>query len=339
MSNICEKPFGTAINRQARLFVIDSGLLKVGLSDLGCTVVFIEAKDKRGKTVNTVFGYDDAEGYLKGSSFHGATVGRYAGRIGGARFTLSGREYRLEPNDGKNHLHGGFNKRFWDAEPVSNGVRFSLISPDMDEGFPGKLWVAVTAEVEKGTLRLTYEASCSEDTVINLTGHSYFNLEGSKSVKRHLLWVNSDRYAEVDPALIPTGDIINVAGTPLDHREPIPLSKAIKSPLLRATRGIDHSFILDGTEKDEAGLFSAARLYSPRSGIMLTCRTTQPSIHVYTAGFADKDACGSFRRNCGVCLEAQHLPDSPNKPSFPSTVLKKGELFREVTEYEFETVN
>lgn len=333
MIHITERPFGKAYGRSAKLFVLDSGALCVGVTDFGCTIAFIEAKDGQGDPVNTVLGYEDAAGYAAGTSSLGATVGRYAGRIGGARFTLNGREYRLEPNDGPNHLHGGFNKRFWQAEPGEDCVRFTLVSPDMDEGFPGELRVSITVQLENSTLRLIYEAQANAETHLNLTNHSYFNLSGGGTAADHLLFVNAKRFARVDTALIPTGELAPVSGTPMDHRSPRPLSQAIKSPFLRGTRGLDHSFLLE----NEGRLVTAARLYSPVSGIALTCRTTQPSVHVYTAGFADMDARGRFPRNAAVCLETQHLPDTPNKPEFPGTLLRPGERFREVTEFEFQT--
>lgn len=337
MTNIFEKSFGKVSGREARLFVLDSGSLRVGLTDFGCTTAFIITGDRSGNEVNAVLGYGDARGYALGSSYVGAVVGRYAGRIGRARFTLNGRLYELERNDGENHLHGGFSKRFWDAEQVESGIRFTLVSPDMDEGFPGELRVSVTAEVIGGTLRFTYEAETESDTHINLTNHSYFNLNGGGSVNDHLLCVNANRFAQADPALIPTGEFRSVHGTPLDFTRERPLSAAIRSPFLRASRGLDHSFITD-RPCGPYGLADAARVSSPASGITLTCRTTQPSVHIYTAGFVNKDAYGRFPVNGAVCLETQHLPDSPNKPEFPGTLLKKGDVFREITEYSFAAV-
>ncbi|MBR3381790.1 MAG: galactose mutarotase [Clostridia bacterium] len=334
MTNIFEDLFGSVRGRAAKLYTLENGLLTVRVTDFGACVTDIIVPLPGGGSHNAVLGYPDASFYGRGSCFLGACVGRYAGRIGGAGFSLNGKTFSLAKNDGGNHLHGEWSKRFWEAETTADGVRFTLVSPDGDEGFPGKVKASVLYELSGGALRLTYETETDAPTFVNLTNHSYFNLGGA--TEKHLLTVHAERYAEVGPGLIPTGELPGVGGTTLDHRSARPVGEAISAPELTATRGLDHSFILEGK-----GLREAARLHSPETGLTLICRTTQPSVHVYTAGFLDGDAVGISRtgaplaRYGGVCLETQHLPDSPNKPSFPTTLLKPGEPLREVTEFRF----
>ena len=328
MTNIFEKAFGPG----ARLFTLDNGVIRAGVTDYGAALTELSAGG-----VNTVLCYGDAAGYAAGSSSLGAVVGRYAGRIGGARFTLGGREYLLEKNDGANHLHGGFGRRLWHAEKTENGVRFTLASPDGDEGFPGTLRVSALYELAGSALRLTFEAETDADTVLNLTNHSYFNLNGGGDVGGHYLRVNADRYAETAAGLIPTGRLLPTAGTEFDFVWPRELSTALKDERLSAPRGLDHSFSITGAD---GSMRLAAELYSPETGAALICRTTQPTVHVYTAGFLDMDSAPHLKggakqlRNGAVCLETQHFPDSPNRPQFPTTLLRAGERFKEVTEYE-----
>jgi aldose 1-epimerase len=332
MTDIFEKDFGCAFGRRAKLFTLSNGGLTASVTDLGAALVSVRVPDKNGAERNVVLGYRDAAGYAAGTSSLGATVGRYAGRIGGSRFALRGREYRLPPNDGENHLHGGFGKRFFEAETTENGVRFTLESPAGEEGFPGALSLSVLYELDGSALRIVWEAVSDSDTHLNITNHAYFNLDGGGAVGEHLLSVNSDAYAEAAEGLIPTGRLKLLPGSPLDFRAPDRLKRAMEDGRLASTRGLDHSFMIRG----EAGkMREAARLFSEKTGVLLICRTTQPTVHVYTAGFLDLDASGLFPRWGGVCLETQHLPDSPNKPAFPSTLLRAGETFREETEYEF----
>ena len=322
--------FGSAQGRAAHICTLKSGGFGASFCDLGCTLVSFTEPGGR----DIVLGYGRAEDYLAGSSCLGATVGRYAGRIGGAGFTLGGARYELERNDGPNHLHGGFPKRFFKVRGARGGLIFTLVSPDGDEAFPGELTLRVLVTLTGGRLRMEYRASADAPTPVNITNHSYFNLGGA-TVGGHLLRVCSDEYLETGEGLIPTGRRLKTAGTPLDHAEPTALSAAISSPLLKGTRGLDHSFPLPGE-----GLREAARLCCPESGLGLVCRTTQPTIHVYTAGFLHLDSVGVGKNGAplvshgGVCLEAQHAPNSPNIPAFPSTVLAPGRELREIVEYE-----
>lgn len=332
---VISNDFGFALGRAAKLFTISDGDLSVSVTDFGATITDIVFEGKNGP-VHAVLGYPSAEGYAKSSSFLGATVGRYAGRIGGAAFTLNGKRYHLDKNDGENYLHGGFSKRFWDAEASGNAVRFTLVSPDGDTGFPGRLTAGVTISVSNSVLRIEYDAAAEKDTPVNLTNHSYFNLNGGGDVSGHLLSAGAFEYAELGEGNIPTGRILPVGGTALDFRSRRPLAEAISDASLKTTRGVDHSFIIPGE-----GLREAARLCSYESGILMINRTTKPTVHIYTAGFLDLDTGGLLSNgeapssHAGICFETQSLPDSPNKPTFPSTILKAGESLQEIAEFEF----
>ncbi|MBQ1893248.1 MAG: galactose mutarotase [Clostridia bacterium] len=333
MINIFETEFGCAFGRKARRFTLSSPDISVSVTDLGAAITGVTVPDRYGSPVNAVLGCPSAEGYAAGSSCLGATVGRYAGRISNARFTLDGREYRLVENDGPNHLHGVFPKRFFETEPIENGVRMSLMSPAGEDGFPGELALGVSYRLNGGVLSIEYEAETDSATVLNITNHSYFALDGTGSVKDHLIRVRSDRVLELGEGMIPTGRLVPVRGTALDLTEPKRIGDALASPELALTGGLDHSFPLGGGGE----LTLAASLYSPLSGIGLRVSTTQPSVHVYTGNFVDRDAAGVFGKYGGVCFETQHFPNSPNEPSFPATVLRKGERFRELTVLEFGT--
>ena len=340
MTTVIEKSsFDSAFGSEAFLYTLRSDKAAVSFCDFGCTLTDFTVLDKRGVPVNIVRSYADAACYAAGSSFLGATVGRYAGRIGGASFSLDGKEFLLDKNDGANHLHGGFAKRFWNVERVGEALRFSLVSPDMDEGFPGELCVSVTAELSGKRLRLTYEAFCDSTTVLNLTNHSYFNLSGSGDALGHILRVNSEYYAELGPGMIPTGRLLSVLGTPFDLTSARRLGDVVSDASLSPAGGLDHSFALDNNGE----LRDAAELFCRESGLGLICRTTQPTVHIYTGNFLHLDSVGvdkngePLQRYGGVCFETQHFPDSPNKKEFPSAVLRPGDRFLEVTEYDVET--
>lgn len=339
MSIVDKTPFGFVNGRQATLYTLRSDEACVSICDLGCTLTGFTVSDRRGRPTDIVRSYADAADYEEGSSSLGATVGRYAGRIGGARFSLGDKEFLLEKNDGENHLHGGFGKRFWSVEQIDDKLRFTLLSPDMDEGFPGELSVSVTAELSGRRLRLTYEAVCDAPTVLNLTNHAYFNLAGSGDSLGLYLRVRSDRYAELGSGMIPTGRLLPVAGTTLDFTSEKRIGDVVYDGSLAKTCGLDHSFALENNGE----LREAAELFCPETGLRLICRTTQPTVHIYTANFLHLDSVGvdkngeRLSRYGAVCLETQHFPDSPNRPEFPSTALRPGERFREVTEYEAET--
>lgn len=323
------------------------GDMVVRLIPFGATVTQIEVPDRTGRRANVLLGFrSPAEFRAKNhkASF-GATIGRYAGRIAGARFTIDGQPVQLVADDGANALHGGgaakFDTQEWTVRHRDpHAVTFSLDSPDGFQGFPGRLQVLVTYRLIAGNaLRIDYEARTSRPTVLNLTNHAYFNLagEGSGTIRSQTLQILADRYVATDAGGIPTGAFPPVAGTALDLRTPTPLGAGIdsRSPLM-GTRGFNHAWLFDKPAGTRA---TVARLADPASGRTLTVETTEPSIQVYTAGYLDGTDRGPSGRIMnpfdGVALETQHLSDSPNQPSFPSTLLRPGEVFRSTTIWRF----
>lgn len=312
----------------------------------GGIVTSINVRDRNGVRGDVVLGHDTLEDYLADRAYFGAIVGRYANRIGGARFMLDGVPYTLAANNGTHSLHGGrkgFDKVVWDAEPIesddSAGVRLTHTSPDGDEGYPGTLSVAVTYTFsDRGELAIDYEATTDAPTVVNLTNHSYFNLagEGSGDVLGHVLTLNAARYTPVDDGLIPTGTLASVAGTPLDFRAPTAIGARIRDPeILALAKGYDHNFVID---RGGAGLVKAAEVFEPQSGRVLEVLTTEPGVQLYTANHQDGNVGKSghvYDQYSAFCLETQHFPDSPNKPEFPATTLRPGETYRSRTVYAF----
>jgi aldose 1-epimerase len=318
-------PFGkTAGGASVEMYTItnDKGMIAKVIS-FGAILVDLQVPDKKGKADSVVLSYDNLNGYEKGS-FYGATVGRVANRIAGARFTLDGKEYKLTGN-----IHGGkrgFNKVLWKAEPLpaQNAVRFSYLSVDGEEGYPGSLSVTVTYTVTSDNeLRIDYEAKTDKPTPVNLTNHSYFNLAGpnSKSVLDHVLELNTQSYTVFDKGLIPTGEIAPVAGTPLDFTKAKRIGDGIAEQKKAGGKtGYDHNFVLAGKTGQ---LVQAAKLVEPVSGRVMTVRTDQPGMQVYTAS------------GNAICFETQHHPNSVNIPQFPSTILRPGETFRSTTIFAF----
>ncbi len=297
---------------------------------------------------DVVCGYDDLAGYLGGSSFQGATIGRYANRIADGRFTLDGVTYDVGRNEnGIGHLHGGergFDKRLWHATVRSDGrepsVTFARLSPNGEEGYPGNLAVSVTFTVERdNTLRIEYEAHTDADTVVNLTNHAYFRLDDDPDVCGTIVWIDADAFTPVDERLIPTGELREVTGTPFDFREAKPIGQDIDAPdpQLRLGGGYDHNFLLNGE-----GLRRVMTACSVASGLLLTCCTDQPAAQFYTAGNLDEPHGKGGRpltRRSAFCFETQHCPDTPNRTLFPSTRLAAGHTFRSVTTYRLETMD
>jgi len=308
----------------------------------GATILSWKTPDRDGRLADIVLGLDGPARYLKGDSpYFGAIVGRYGNRIGSARFTLDGRTYTLAANDGVNHLHGGvrgFDKVTWQASRGTDGrgpaVTFSRTSPDGEEGYPGALTVRVTYTLTaKNELIVDYEATTDKPTVLNLTQHSYFNLAGDGDILGHELRINADRYTPVDKTLIPTGELATVEGTPFDFRKPTRIGARIGSehPQMQFGRGYDHNWVLS---RSGGGLSPAAELYDPKSGRTLQVATTEPGLQFYSGNFLDGTLTGKGRtygHRSGLCLETQRFPDSPNKPSFPTTVLRPGEKYRTQT--------
>ncbi|MBX3748010.1 MAG: galactose mutarotase [Verrucomicrobiae bacterium] len=311
----------------------------------GAMLTELHVPDRQGRLADVVLGFEDLESYLKGHPFFGNTTGRYANRIAGARFTLDGVTYTLAANNGPNHIHGGrsaLDKQNWEGAPVDSpdgvAVRFTHRSPDGAEGYPGNLDLAVTYTLtHDNALRIDYEARTDRPTVINLTNHSYFNLKGAGEgdVLDHVLKLYADHYTPADEGLIPTGEIRSVAGTPLDFRQPMAIG-ARWDQLPERLKGYDHNFVLNDWARGR--LVEAGELYDPGSGRVMRVRTTEPGMQVYSAihlrGIVGKQG-RTYGPAGGLCLETQHFPDSPNKPEFPSTVLRPGDTFRSTTIYAF----
>jgi aldose 1-epimerase len=294
-----------------------------------------------------VLGYSDPAGYAADTSYFGALIGRFANRIAGGKFSLNGVEYQLAQNNGVNHLHGGvrgFDKVVWQAHEVSGKdsatLELTYLSKDKEENYPGNL--TVTAKYifsDANELRVEYAATTDRETIINLTHHSYFNLAGAGSgdVLKHEIKINADKFTPVDETLIPTGELKSVKGTPFDFSRPTAIGSRIEQSdeQLVLGKGYDHNFVLNKKGKE---LSLAATVFEPTTGRVLEMWTTEPGMQLYTGNFLDnvqgKDG-KSYKHRGGFCLEAQHFPDSPNKPLFPSTVLKPGQRYSQTTVYKF----
>jgi aldose 1-epimerase len=316
---------------------------------LGATLVELDVPDKKGKLADVVFGFDNVAGYQSDANqFFGCSVGRVANRIAKGKFTLDGKEYKLAVNNGPNHLHGGakhsLDKHVWKAQKVKtengSGVRFTATSPDGEEGYPGKLDVAVVYILtDKNELRIDYTATTDKATPVNLTNHSYFNLAGagSPTILDHELTVAADRYTPTDDTLIPTGKIAPVADTPLDFTKPKRFGDAVNKLIDTPAMGVDHNYVLSKREEKPT---LAARLRDPSSGRVMTVLTTEPGIQVYSGNFlkGQKGKGGkTYPLRSAICLETQHFPDSVNQPAFPSVILKPGATYRTTTVYAFST--
>ena len=343
-------PYGVTQDGQAveQFTLRNAKGMEVRVIEYGATVTDVIVPDAKGRRANVVLGFSTlAEYEAKNASYDfGAVVGRYVGRIADARFTLDGQEVRLTPNDGPNALHGGpggLDRRVWSGRPLSNrAVALDYVSPASEQGFPGTLTVRVTYTLcNDNSLRIDYQARSDTPTVLNLTNHSYFNLAGAGSgtVHAHLLQIDADRLVETDAGGIPTGAFLPVRATPFDFRRPSPVGRALDAsdPQLEGRRGLNHGWLLGRGGR----LRRAASLADPASGRQMDVLTTEPSLHVYTANWfsgEDKGAQGTpYRAHDGIALETQHLPDSPNRPAFPPTVLRPGEVYRSTTIYRFST--
>jgi aldose 1-epimerase len=344
MLNVESKPFGkTKDGKDVTVFTLtNSRGTKVRMIDYGATVISVETPDKAGKTANITLGFPTLAGYLERHPYFGSTVGRYGNRIAGGKFKLDGKEYSLATNNGPNHLHGGikgFDAVLWKSQPVkgtdSVGVRFSYISPDGDEGYPGKLDVTTTYTLTANNeLRIDYEATTDKATVVNLTNHAYWNLAGAGSLK-HELTLAADKYLPIDDTSIPTGKPAEVKGTPFDFTSKHAIGERIdqvkKDP--HKTQGYDHCYVLRG---QQGKLELAAKAKDPASGRVMEIFTTEPGIQLYCGNFLGGGAGeGGYKQHEAFCLETQHYPDSPNQQAFPSTVLKPGEKYRSTTVHKF----
>jgi aldose 1-epimerase len=338
-----KRPFGAGVDLHT--LANDNGMAVEILSH-GCVIKALHVPDAAGRVANVVLGFDRVEEYLAPGRYFGAVVGRYANRIAKGRFRLDRQDFTLATNNGANALHGGpdgFNSRIWRVDQTGDGaVTLSHHSPDGEEGYPGALDVAVTYTLsDDNALTIRYHAVTDRPTVINLTGHSFFNLagDGTGTIEGHELFLNASRYTPVDETSIPTGALDPVAGTPFDFTQPALVGSRLRDghPQLAITRGYDHNYVLDKPSPGELTL--AARVRDPVSGRVLEVLTTEPGIQFYSGNYLDGTLIGAagklYRQGDGLCLETQHFPDSPNQPGFPSTRLDPGSAFDSTTVYRF----
>lgn len=345
---ITSEQFGELDGEAVLLFslVNDQGV-EVRITNYGGIITSLNVPDRAGKIADIVLGHDSLEGYLNRSRYFGALIGRYANRIANGRFSLNGTTYSLAHNNGLNHLHGGmkgFDKVVWKARevhaPDSVGLELSYLSEDGEEGYPGNLRLRVTYLLnEKNELRIDYFAQTDKETIVNLTNHSYFNLAGSGTVLEHELMINAAAFTPICDGLIPTGEIRSVTGTPMDFTRPTSIGARLNDNYeqLKMAGGYDHNFVL--SMNGASSLTQAARLYEPTSGRALEVFTTQPGMQFYSGNFLDGSIVGKggtvYGKHTGCCLETQHFPDSPNHPSFPSTILQPGEEYQQTTLWKF----
>ncbi len=348
-ANVWRQPFGRlASGKEAELFTLcaENGL-RVSLTNYGGAVTSIWAPDSQGALGDVVLGYDTLEGYLAGRSYFGALIGRFGNRLNRGKFTLDGTGYTLNANDGRHHLHGGpggFDKIMWEvvAERSDSSLTLAHLSRDGEEGYPGNLRVEVTYSLPvPDTFQIQYRAETDKPTPLNLTNHSYFNLAGHAAgdILDHEFTFLAVAFTPVDAALIPTGEIREVAGTPFDFRLPRLIRDGVDAndEQIRFAGGYDHNFVLPG--KSGGAPQIAARVRDPHSGRMLEVLTSEPGFQFYSGNFLDGTEKGKggtlYKRRSGLCLETQHFPDSPNQPTFPSTILRPGEVFESTTLYRF----
>jgi len=351
-ASVARSAFGRTPDGQAvELFTLTNARgTEVRATNYGGIIVSLRVPDRAGRPGDVVLGYESLDGYLKATPYFGAIVGRYGNRIAKGAFTLDGHTYRLVTNNGPNHLHGGtrgFDKVVWKADPFEGaagvGVVLSYTSPDGEEGYPGNLNARVTYTLtDRNELAFEYVATTDKATPVNLTQHSYFNLagEGTRDVLDHQLTIDADRFTPVDATLIPTGVLAPVAGTPFDFRKPAAIGARIgqKDEQLVFGGGYDHNFVLN---RKGPGPVRVIRVAEPTTGRVMEVSTTEPGVQFYTGNFLDGSITGKgghvYRRRYGLCLETQHFPDSPNHPSFPSTILRPGEEYRSKTVLAFST--
>ena len=341
---VSRQPFGVLASGEAIEQVtlrLPSGV-SCTLISYGATLTHLHAPDRTGTLADVVLGFDDLASYAESRAYFGAIAGRFANRIARGRFALNGVTHELPLNDPPNHLHGGlrgFDRYAWKVDVPDTSrpsVQFRMRSPSGDQGYPGSLEVAVTYTLcEPATLRIEFEARTDAPTVVNLTNHAYFNLRGSGTILDHEVTLHAPHYTPSDANLVPTGEIAPVAGTPLDFRRRKRVGRDI-GLLTNKPQGYDHNFVLESSGQ---ALGAAANVREPSSGRTLDVWTTEPGIQFYTGNFLNASILGKagriYDQYTGFCLETQHFPDSPNQPSFPSTVLVPGSVFRSQTEFRF----
>ncbi|RLT36579.1 MAG: galactose mutarotase [Chloroflexi bacterium] len=344
---ISQQPFGvTGDGQPVTLYTLanDSGV-SVEVMNYGGILRVIHTPDRNGQMADITLGFDSLDAYLAPHPFFGVLVGRFANRIGQARFALDGAEIRLAKNNGVNHLHGGsqgFDKKVWQSEPFQNGdacgLRLAYTSWDGEENYPGTLNVQVVYTLTGNALAIDYRATTDKATILNLTNHAYFNLAGSGDILGHRIQLHADFFTPIDDTLITTGEIRPVDGSPLDLRQPTPIGAAIDADdaQIGFGGGYDHNFVVRGTP---GALRPAARVTEPTTGRVLEVETTQPGVQFYSGNMMPDAMQGKtgliYPRRGGFCLETQHFPDSPNKPQFPSPVLRSGERYSQTTVFRF----
>ncbi|MCI0337560.1 MAG: galactose mutarotase [Acidobacteria bacterium] len=349
-ANLKKESFGkTADGQEVELYTLTNAKgIETGITTYGGIVVSLKVPDRSGKFDDVVLGFDTLDGYLKGHPYFGAIIGRYGNRIGKARFTLNGKEYKLAANNGENSLHGGtkgFDKALWKARPltVKDGVALELsyLSKDGEEGYPGNLSVRVVYTLtDNNELKIDYFATTDKDTVVNLTNHSYFNLagQGNGDILGHQVQINAGSFTPVDAGLIPTGELRSVKGTPFDFTQNTAIGARVNQPdeQLKLGRGYDHNWVLTG---NAGTMRQAVKVVEPGTGRVMEVWTTEPGVQFYIGNFLDGSLKGKggkvYQHRYGFCFETQHFPDSPNQPKFPSTVLKRGSRYRTTTIYKF----
>lgn len=321
--------------------------VEVTITNFGGKIVTLKVPDRAGKLEDVVLGYDSLEPYTKPNPFFGTLVGRYANRIANGRFSLDGKTYTLVKNNGPNSLHGGargFDKVVWTPAIIGETLQLKYVSKDGEEGYPGTLSATVMYSLSSDSgLQIYYEATTDKDTVVNLTNHSYFNLAGHANghILDHQLTINADKFTPVNDTLIPTGELKSVQGTPFDFRTPTAIGARINSTdqQIQYGQGYDHNFVLNLAA---SGPSLVARVFDPHSGRTMEVHTTQPGLQFYTGNHLEGEIKGKegaiYRFRSGYCFETQHFPDSPNQPSFPTTILKPGETYRQTTIFWFSAV-
>jgi aldose 1-epimerase len=342
-----QKDFQQTVHGQAvDLVYLKTTAIQVAISNYGARIVSLLVKNKENNWVDVVIGFDTLKAYLETDEiYHGAIVGRYANRIAQGRFTLNGHTHQLPTNDGENHLHGGpngFHNVIWRIERAdASSVCLSYLSKDGEEGYPGNLRIEVTYTIEAGDIRIDFTATTDKDTIINVTNHAYFNLngQGTGSIEGHQLQINASRFTAINEKLIPTGNLLPVADTPFDFTIPKSIGRDINHQTdeqLKYGHGYDHNFVLD---KEAHQLSLAAKAVGDKSGISIEVLTTEPGIQLYTGNFMKghnqiKQGLRDEYRS-GFCLETQHFPDSPNHLEFPGTALRAGDTFQSTTIFRF----
>lgn len=360
---VTHAPFGKTADGQAiEIYTLTNAHgVEVRAMTYGCVITSLRVPDRNGTMADVVLGYDTLDGYLKDSPYFGAVVGRYGNRIAKGQFTLDGTTYKLAINNGPNHLHGGnkgFDKVVWHAAPktAANGVGvvFTRTSPDGEEGYPGNLQVTVSYTLtDNDALIIEYRAVTDKATPLNLTQHSYFNLAADDGdILGQVLTIDADRYTPVDETLIPTGELASVAGTPFDFRKATAIGARINTnnPQLKNGNGYDHNWVLSAPGPGQGRAATAAgdgknlvrhavRVVEPKTGRTLDVSTTEPGVQFYSGNFLDGNIKGKggrvYKNRSGFCLETQHYPDSPNHPSFPTTILKPGQEYASETVFAF----